>query len=450
MRSSTYHPAADLVVLVPGFLGYEQLSSHPYFDEVLIDALRQALQARRHTTNQLSSQASRGACFAVETLSTVPAGSLLQRQAAIVSELSELLEHPSHFEVERLHLIGHGTGGLDARLLLADRRLDGRLWARPENELRSRIRSVLCIAAPQHGTRLVAHPDLRALSRSLPRFLLQRASDAELWSLATSGLRDMATADVLRLALRRPAQAWSLVASIAEHDDLLRDLSPEAMVRHRHALPRLPNVQFGSIVTLAADHLELPATPVRRGVFGRLDRYVREMRSSRAAPNARRGDPIFRWLRARTANPCWEVDDASDARIEDRAARRIQAVLEGGADGLGVPLISHPNAVWPCPVDGRVNDGIVNSVRQLLRPEDDDELLAVVVADHLDVVGHFDKVPRPRHAEDHGLIRSGSGFSHEQLHAMCALLAERIDSVRLLERADSGIVSSPPARAAAP
>ena len=433
MPTHAYHPVTDLVLLVPGFLGFEEIGGYTYFDEVLVDALRSSLSSRQASVDDPG-------CFAVETLDTVPTGSLLQRQAALVAELCEILEYPSYFDVERVHLIGHSTGGLDARLLLAESRLDGRPWRGPEVSLRRRIRSVLGIAAPHHGTRLVGHRDLLELSKSLPRFLARRVLDREIHELVLSGLFDLDTAELLRGFLRRPVQGWALVNSVADNHELLRDLRPDNMARHRDALPVLEDVRFGSIVTMAADHVQQPADAAKSGLMGRLGRILRDLRGDRAAPNARRGDAIFRWLRARTADPYWESDDAVDARVEAAAAVRIQAVIDRVGAGREVPVVCNPGAVLPRPVDGTISDGIVNTVRQLMRPADLDELVGVVIADHLDVIGHFDKVPDPNCPEDQGLIKSGSGFGHDQLRGMCELMAEHIELSRRRRRHDSGIV----------
>ena len=76
---------------------------------------------------------------------------------------------------------------------------------------------------------------------------------------------------------------------------------------------------------------------------------------------------------------------------------------------------------------------MVNSVRQLIDPSDPHELAGVVIADHFDVIGHFDRtlwVTDPKTSEEKpvhvvsGLLHSGSEFRDNQFFA----LVERVSS----------------------
>jgi hypothetical protein len=74
-----------------------------------------------------------------------------------------------------------------------------------------------------------------------------------------------------------------------------------------------------------------------------------------------------------------------------------------------------------------MNDGVVNSARQLINPQDPDELAAIVVGDHFDVLGHYDRtawVTDPKTGEEKeetivsGLLHSGSEFRDTQFFAL--------------------------------
>lgn len=405
---------SDMVVLVPGFLPLSALSHAPkYFDDRFIESLGRALRPQHaHDVN-----------FAIEVLDAQRPGDLGTRQDLLISDLSDLLDRPAYFGLRRLHLVGHGIGGVDVRLLLAERRIDGRAWSPNERRVRSLLRGAVSIAAPQHGTRLAAHPDVLGITQSLRRFVMQRAFDRELLALFASRLSDAETVDLVRGAASWPREALSMLRSVAAQKPLLREIRPEGMMAYRDALPALPNARFATVVTLAADHVEGAEPPRSGGALRRTARRLLEGFKRPTRPRRRQGGALFRALRRRTANVQWESDDARDVLGEQRSAEYVQAVLDRSGIGGGVPLIGHPRAVLPCPIDGTVSDGLVNTARQLLCPEDPRELLAVVVGDHLDVLGHYtpEAVAQPGHK---GLVKSCSGFDYMQLRELCIVLAE--------------------------
>jgi hypothetical protein len=95
----------------------------------------------------------------------------------------------------------------------------------------------------------------------------------------------------------------------------------------------------------------------------------------------------------------------------------------------------------PLEVDAIINDGVVNSARQLIDPADASELAAVVVADHFDVVGHYDRsswVTDPQTGDEqlqtvvNGLLHSGSEFRDneffELFHAISDCISQAFGS----------------------
>src|SRR5256885_16884693 len=96
---------ADLVLFVPGFFGFGSFG-HP--DRPLIEYFARVEDAmlRAHM---------RPLRFAVHE--PPPAGSLAERVRSLYSRASELMQAGA----TRLHLVGHSTGGLDARLVARPR-----------------------------------------------------------------------------------------------------------------------------------------------------------------------------------------------------------------------------------------------------------------------------------------------------------------------------------------
>jgi hypothetical protein len=113
------------------------------------------------------------------------------------------------------------------------------------------------------------------------------------------------------------------------------------------------------------------------------------------------------------------------------------------------------------------NDGVVNSAHQLLDPDSKEELAGIVVADHADVMGHYDRWELRAAAGGksvdwsqfkRGLFRSGSKFRDEQFFELYGAVAEELLRVIKPEvvrseklHGDRGHVSSssfpPPVRA---
>jgi len=75
-----------------------------------------------------------------------------------------------------------------------------------------------------------------------------------------------------------------------------------------------------------------------------------------------------------------------------------------------------------------LNDGVVNTVRQIVNPGRREEVGGVVVADHADVLGHYDRQDaliggRPYNA---GLFHSGAGFRDDEFFGLYRRVAEAI------------------------
>jgi hypothetical protein len=74
------------------------------------------------------------------------------------------------------------------------------------------------------------------------------------------------------------------------------------------------------------------------------------------------------------------------------------------------------------------NDGLASSGLQLLDPADPDELGGVVVGDHGDVLGHYDRKPGLLEDQpiDAGLFHSGSGFNDDAFFELYGQVAAAI------------------------
>lgn len=344
----------EVVLFVPGFFGFGAFG-HP--DRPLVEYFARVEDAllRAHV---------RPLRFAVHE--PPPAGSLAERVGSLHLKASELLAQGA----TRLHLVGHSTGGVDARLL-ANQRYGGV----PERaELLQTIASVTTISAPFKGTPLARRAG-RGTWLALPA----------LWFgsiLASRGRLRLAgqAATLFNLAKRATLQQTTptdqLIAQLADVDDetarqirrflmdvagdhrLVEDLTPEAMRELNRSLEggdRAPITSFVSV-----------APPAGFSPF----KFI--------------GAPVQRLL-------------------YDVTWRMTAAPPRDGAPVPGGPWIG----ARQIPLGDTSNDGIVPAWSQTLRGE----AAGIVLGDHLDVIGHYESVGAT-------FLRSGSDFDDARFRAL--------------------------------
>lgn len=338
---------------MPGFFGFGAFG-HPdrplieYFARVEEALLRGHLRPLRFAVHQ-----------------PPPAGSIAERARSLHTKASELLAAGA----TRLHLIGHSTGGLDARLIAHPG-----YRALPErSELIAKIGSVITVSAPFHGT-----PLARRLGRGA--FLVIPS----LWFasiLASRGrLRLAGQAAAIfnllkRATLQQPTPTDQVIAQLADVDDetahqirrflgdvagdhrLVADLTPEAMAELNRALARRDVRRPVSFVSVAP-------------------RSRLSLRDFLAAPLQR----IFYDITSRLA--AGPVPDGARIPAGPWIGRHIQ-LRPASNDGI-VPA-------WAQTVDG-IAEGIV-------------------LGDHLDVIGHYESVGAT-------FLRSGSHFDDARFRSL--------------------------------
>jgi hypothetical protein len=360
---------AHHVYLVPGFFGFANLGRITYFGHV-----------RRFLAERLRA---RGLEAHLHVVRVRPTASLPRRSA----ELAETIAATARGREAAVHLVGHSTGGLDARLLTAPgctlpTRLDVERLAR-------RVRTVVTVSTPHHGTPLASFfATLRGQKLlqlvSLGTIHVLRFGHLPLSLVLALGafvarLDDLAVnSDLLDEAFERllgdfsPGRRRSvgaLLDEVVRDQALLPQLTPEAMeVFHASVSPR-SSVRYACVVTQAArprlrSRLAAgldPAAQVSRSFFGALYRL--------AAETPRRLAP----------------------RLEPAQARALRR-------GYGaMPALS-------------ANDGVVPT-----RSQTWGRVLHTAVADHLDVLGHFRADDESPHVD---WLFSGSRFDRRRFEAL--------------------------------
>jgi hypothetical protein len=221
----------------------------------------------------------------------------------------------------------------------------------------------------------VNHPNLAG---ALP-FL---RSTGPLFSLAFKDLSQIDT--ILNLNTKQLPDAWRFVLSVMRHHELLDELKPQAMEEIRKRVQPEANTQVVCFVT-GAD--------VQKGV-------------------GRESDPFFTEL-----NGFGRVDDGRPP-----VADVVQNVSRIAA-ALPSLWIRNP-ATAAFRIDPGTNDGIVNTARQVLPGA---KLAGVVVGDHADVIGDYDRTDlatdQPMNT---GIFRSGAGFGDDQFVELYRRIADAL------------------------
>jgi pimeloyl-ACP methyl ester carboxylesterase len=377
--------AADVVFLVPGFLGFESFGWFTYFADRVGSALRANLEL-----------CARGP-VPVIPVPALPTSSLAQRQRALLNTLAHRLQAIGG--AERLHIVGHSAGGVDAQLLTAARPLDAESWAAlagdAGEQVRHRLRTVVSIGSPHHGTCLAddivaefVHEPIKHLEGARPFAKL-------FGELLASSFGDPEAHEAVFAAAPGMRKFAQFSVEVARWRDLIISLKPSSMQQTYAAFePGLPAVRRRSFVTISGTSLSALA-PAEQ--------------PSNAGPDA-----FFRDLSARTAG------DHGRGGDEHLVLRTLEALR--GFVAHPASVIHSELALLPATIDASTNDGVVNSARQLVRPDDPNELVAVVLADHFDVVGHYDRTvwltdkdgTESQRDLTSGLLHSGNHFRDDQ------------------------------------
>lgn len=335
------------VFLIPGFFGFDTLGDVRYFR-----AVRETLERNFRAA---------GVPVRVSGVATFPTGSLRRRAARLleVVEASGALEHADH-----VHFVGHSTGGIDARLVASSMRGLGRDAAR--RALARKLRTVVGIAAPHHGTPL-ANFFTTLYGKKLLYFITLlvfvglkgiptsalggiggvlglgfRAYD--LLGLNESLLRQLTNQLLRGFSPERGREVRAFLDSVLSDVSLMVQLTPEAMHVLNDAIEPLPHVRQVSYATVSPP----PLLALKRSRWKDLLIPVETI--------------LYSTLYTLTSSP------------------------EAGFDYHPPvdPVEAVTGARLDFPVDTGACDGVVPSLSMI-----HGEFRGFVRADHLDVVGHY-------------------------------------------------------------
>lgn len=360
--------------------GFGRLAGYEYFCH-----LEGALKAHFHE---------RGIPLSIEVVSTSPTASIRSRATMLIEAIGAAKSTAAGGE-ETIHLIGHSTGGLDARFITSPSTTfpndyDRDAWL-------PQVRSVVTINTPHYGTPLAAFFTTVSGTRLLYAISLLTVTSLSLGApplaafsklVASLGAIDRAFGPNIQMVDRAIDAGLRMIGDQSREevrrwlDDIRLDqgglfqITPEAMDLFNGAVRNAPHVRYGSVVTVA---------PPPRSL-----RFLKRMRSPYAVLSA----TVYSTLHsvARLANRRYPY-----AEIDSLVRERLIAGLGRG-------------------IDPAMNDGIVPTQSMLWG-----ELLYAGRADHLDVVGHFldDRTPKT-HMD---WLTSGAQFNRAAFFTMVAEIA---------------------------
>lgn len=393
MATPISHPDAiqadHVVVLIPGFLGFNKFGDHGYFNATVGNELTAALK-----------RANPGRSIGVVGANTIPAGSLATRQASLIAQLQEMLRKNPRAQ---FHLVGHSTGGLDAELLARTPR-PGAERDDDTEKVRKAIRSIVTIASPLAGTSLASSPaakllsidslmDVQRLGRaSLAKLLFQVPSDLVNGAVAAIGLvSDNAARDVVYNLFHDLPAASSYVRSLAIMRSLVSDLEIDSVVdimtKETREDPSLQNIHRARFLTIAPE-TEKPNL---------LQQFFN----------------LYEFFYTNTKKY------AKQSAFTDAVKRALEAQR--------IPVIASRSTSLP-PLDAGASDAIVNTLRQVAPGNDAtiarevSRVRAFVVADHIDVVGYYPG----KDGRDNGFLNSGAKFRDAEFSALYGAVANEI------------------------
>jgi triacylglycerol esterase/lipase EstA (alpha/beta hydrolase family) len=364
-ESKTHH-----VFLIPGLFGFATLAGYDYFG---------------HLERGISERfAAAGVPVRIERVPSLPTSSIRARAVMVARTVARGAEGSGP-----IHLVGHSSGGLDARLVLSP---GTRLQVEKDAlDWTSRARTVIGMNAPHYGTPLAAYFATVSGTRFLYAVSLLTVTSLSLGKLPLTGLAGLvsvakAVDDSLGLDIRLVDDVLEQVSRFVGergrreiHDFLqhIRDdqsgivqLMPEVADLFNASVADRAGVRYGCVVTSAP-----PPTPGR-------------VLEAALSPAGALGLAVYTTLYG----------------VASRASRRY---------GYAVPTPEQARALSAGlrrKVGPENVDGVVPTLSMLWG-----DVVWCGAADHLDVVGHFEDGGRDVHVD---WLRSGAHFKRSDFAAM--------------------------------
>ncbi len=358
--------------LSPGMFGFAQVASYAYFEHVA-----RSLERRF---------ADRGRSCRVVVCDVHPTASIRRRALKLARTIHETCGDDDG----PIHILGHSTGGLDARLVASPTvHLPG--LTSKERAFLPRLRSVTTMNTPHYGTPLAA-------------FFATKSGQAMLYAVSALtvtvlklGSPPIAAASALMAAFGRLSGAIELSVIERTTESIIKVLD-DASSRDLRGFLRLVRDDQGSILQVTPEAMDLYQAAVAdnpsvryQSVASYAPRGVRQLLGSISSPWAVVSAAIFTAL--------YNITGKDDPRYPCHA--RTKALDDAVRTLLG-----------ELPAETE-NDGVVPLYSQLWG-----EIVWIGKADHLDVVGHFPGKKGKSEARHVDWLRSGAGFDETRFQTV--------------------------------
>jgi pimeloyl-ACP methyl ester carboxylesterase len=368
------------VYLAPGLFGFNQIGAYAYFKH-LEKALLRRLDEAGHEARAHLVEAS-------------PTSSIRRRALALATEMARTVR-PG----DRVHLLGHSTGGLDARLVASK---TAALNHAELAVLRARVRSVTTMNTPHYGTPLASF--FATVSGQRLLYVLSALTVTAL----KFGAPPLAVTSSLVASFGRVDRLFGLEVQLIDRiiDAIVRALDDASSRDLRAYLAGLRDDQ-GGILQLSPESMDVFGVTVADNS----DVYYQCTASYAPAPGVRH------WTRA-LASP-WTSPSATIFTTLYRltAMRHRMYPCEPPTTDWDRVLIEQHGQV-PAPL---ANDGIVPFRSQLWG-----KLVWAGQGDHLDVVGHFAGGADSEHVD---WLYSGARFDLARFESLIDAMANGILAV---------------------
>ncbi len=362
------------IYLIPGFFGFSNFGDLKYFahvTEVLEGSLRR-----------------RGLEVSVHYVRTLPTASVRRRTTKLLEVMAETADGDGP-----IHLIGHSSGGLDARFFAsAGATLSDQL---PATQLMARVKSVVTVVTPHRGTPLAPLFDSLLGARvlqilSLATIYVLRYGKLPLGALVSLGgvlvrLDNTAGEDALDQVWNQLLADFSedrkktiqeFFREVGKDTSLIRELLPQNLEVFNATTRNAPDVRYGCVIARGK------APGITSTLSAGLSAYAQASHAIYVA---------LYTLAARTPSDRVMLPEWS----------QMQAI----------------RSFWSDEPDERANDGIVPTLSQVWG-----EVICAVSADHHDVIGHFED---PSHVPPHfDWLTSGSGFKRRDFEILWSSVAD--------------------------
>ncbi len=364
------------IYLVPGFFGFANLGELRYFAHVR-DALRTACRAV-------------GLEATVHDVRTHPTASLPVRARRVLDTIAATAGSGA----TPIHIVGHSTGGLDARLLLTP---GATLPTTPGGRrLLARVRSVVTVACPHHGTPVASF---------FTGLLGQRA--LQLLSLTTMHALRFGHPPLV-VVLRLGAVFARLDRHLGVNSALLDQLFDQLLANFSPGRRRTIGRFLGEVE--ADQALLTQLTPEGMDVFNALAHDRPGVRYGCVVTRAR--PPSVRGVLAAGLDPTAQATHAVYQALYRLAARRALRPTPAFTRAQARALVRAYGAL-PAPT---ANDGVVPTRSQVWG-----DVIHATDGDHHDVIGNFDG---PGHRPPHfDWLATGTGFDRPRFEALWADVA---------------------------